>query len=63
MLVGSFADGSLRRFNPDTGDAVVYSPTSTTATQGYGGVFFSKTNPYMMYAVTDDPFNAAGATT
>jgi len=69
-LVGTFADGSVRFYNPTSGaDAYPpYAPTASASgfsTRGLGGVAFTPggTTPYMVYAVSDDPNSGPIATT
>jgi len=68
LLVGSFFDGSARFYDPSTGTEPLprFRPTTTGFTlRGYGGMTFSYqgAKPYMVYAVTDDPFNPVNART
>lgn len=62
-LVGSFLDGSIRFYNSDTGDVLdSFTPEFTgTAMRNYGGVTFAYEGgqPYIVYAVTDNPFGEA----
>lgn len=68
MLVGSFADGSVRFYNPETGaDAnPPFAPDKIGfSTRGYGGITFSPEgdSPYLVYAVSDDPVDPSSAKT
>lgn len=68
VLVGSFFDGSARFFDPLTGSEAFppYVPPSTGFTiRGYGGMTYSDggSNSYMVYAVSEDPFNPTNART
>jgi hypothetical protein len=62
-VVGSFLDGSLVMYAAATGNQTgTYVPAmSNGTTRGFGGVTFSYTgtNPYIVYAVTDNPTGSA----
>ena len=65
-LVGAFADGSVRIMNPATGEDIAYTPTSQgVSIRGLGGVSFAMnaSTPYIVFAVVDDPTDAANAKT
>lgn len=67
-LVGAFADGSVRFYDPITGDVTkTFTPDriGQSSTRGLGGITFSydQAQPYLVYAVTDDPFNPNNAKT
>jgi len=62
VVVGTFADGSVRFYNPDTGDDKnPYAPTKIGfSIRGRGGITYydgsvGNSPPYLVYAVTDDP--------
>jgi hypothetical protein len=68
-LVGTFSDGSVRAFNPATGEvAATYTPSASSGSvvSGLGGITFAgygpnaTGSPYLVYAVAD---NAADPTT
>lgn len=64
LLVGSFLDGSLIMYNPETGEKLgSYTPdvTSGATIRGFGGVTFAYTGStkYLLYAVTENPFGEA----